>query len=210
MTKNISKKKYKKRIAKNREEIMLNELEIIEKKIKKDIKKNPDVIIWSDGSCRGNPGCGGYGVILKNTLTGEIKEISGEEQSITTNNRMELMGVITGLSSLKRPCKVLLYSDSQYVVKGINIWLKNWVRKNWKNSGDKEVANKDLWIRLLVLINIYSVTAIWKSENASVEILRCDELSKIASMNANNKVLLEESLENPEEYYQTCKDIDRI
>ena len=101
--------------------------------------------IFTDGACRGNPGPGGWGVLLR--FNGHIKTLYGAEAQ-TTNNRMELMAAIKGLESLKRPCKVRLTTDSQYVMKGIQEWMQDWKRRGWKTAARKPVKNVDLWQRL--------------------------------------------------------------
>ena len=100
---------------------------------------------WTDGACRGNPGPGGWGVLLR--FNGHEKRLHGGERE-TTNNRMELMAVIMALESLKRDCKVRVSSDSQYVLKGINEWMANWKKRGWKTAAKKPVKNVDLWQRL--------------------------------------------------------------
>lgn len=134
------------------------------------------VYIFSDGACSGNPGPGGYGVILR---CGEKeKELSGGE-SDTTNNRMELSGVIAGLEALKCPCKVFLQTDSKYVVDGIEKgWAKSWQRNNWIKSDKKPALNKDLWERLLKLLDIHEVKFLWiKGHAGHAENERCDRLA---------------------------------
>jgi ribonuclease HI len=101
--------------------------------------------IFTDGACRGNPGPGGWGVLLR--FNGHVKTLYGAEAE-TTNNRMELMAAIMGLESLTRPCKVRLTTDSQYVMKGIQEWIDNWKRRGWKTAARKPVKNVDLWQRL--------------------------------------------------------------
>jgi ribonuclease HI len=105
---------------------------------------NP-VVIYTDGACKGNPGPGGWGVLLRSGST--EKELYGGELG-TTNNRMELMAVIQALSALKRPCAVTLYLDSQYVLKGITEWLPGWKAKGWKTASKQPVKNVELWQRL--------------------------------------------------------------
>ena len=100
---------------------------------------------WTDGACRGNPGPGGWGVLLR--YKGKEKTLYGAERE-TTNNRMELMAAIQALESLTRQCKVQLTTDSQYVQKGITEWLPNWKRRGWKTAAKKPVKNVDLWQRL--------------------------------------------------------------
>jgi ribonuclease HI len=101
--------------------------------------------MFTDGACRGNPGPGGWGVLLR--FNDHEKTLYGAEAA-TTNNRMELMAAIKGLESLKRPCKVRLTTDSQYVMKGIQEWMDNWKRRGWKTATRKPVKNVDLWQRL--------------------------------------------------------------
>ena len=109
-----------------------------------------DVIIYTDGACKGNPGPGGWGALLR---AGEAeKELWGGERE-TTNNRMELTAVIEALAALKRPCRVRLYLDSEYVCKGITEWLPNWKRRGWKTADRQPVKNADLWQRLDELVH---------------------------------------------------------
>jgi ribonuclease HI len=103
------------------------------------------VEIWTDGACKGNPGPGGWGALLK---YGEREREMYGGESLTTNNRMELMAVIEALGSLKRRCSVVLHTDSQYVQLGITQWLPNWIRRDWKTADRKPVKNADLWQRL--------------------------------------------------------------
>jgi ribonuclease HI len=106
--------------------------------------------IYTDGACKGNPGPGGWGVLLK---SGTVeKELFGGERE-TTNNRMELMAVIQALQALKRPCHVVLHADSQYVLKGINEWLTGWKAKGWKTAAKQPVKNVDLWQQLDALVS---------------------------------------------------------
>ncbi len=106
---------------------------------------NKIVTIYTDGACRGNPGPGGWGALLR--YDGTTKTVSGAEEH-TTNNRMELMAAIMALAALKKPCQVELTTDSQYVRMGITEWLPNWKRRNWKTVNKKPVMNVDLWQRL--------------------------------------------------------------
>jgi len=101
------------------------------------------VVIYTDGACKGNPGPGGWGVLLRNA-DGVEKELFGGEMG-TTNNRMEMMAVIQALQALKRPCDVKLHLDSQYVLKGITEWLNGWKAKGWKTASKQPVKNVDLW-----------------------------------------------------------------
>lgn len=134
--------------------------------------------LFSDGACSGNPGPGGYGCILR---CGEkTKEISGAAQE-TTNNRMEMTAAIVGLQSLKRPCDVLITTDSQYLVKGMTEWIDGWVKRGWKNSKKEEVLNRDLWEQLLELSRVHRVQWSWiRGHNGHPENERCDELARQA------------------------------
>jgi ribonuclease HI len=134
--------------------------------------------IFCDGACSGNPGPGGYGAILRSGKT--VKELYGAEQE-TTNNRMELTAAITALEALTRPCSVILTTDSQYLVKGMNEWLKGWIRKGWLNSKKEPVLNRDLWERLNALSQHHSINWQWvKGHSGHPENERCDELARIA------------------------------
>lgn len=134
-----------------------------------------EVTIYTDGACSGNPGPGGWGAILE--YKGQMREMSGGERE-TTNNRMELMGVISALSALKEPCSVELYTDSQYISKAINEnWLKGWKAKNWTRKGG-ELKNVDLWKRLDQLLSTHSVSFHWVKGHADNEFNnRCDALA---------------------------------
>lgn len=107
--------------------------------------KQPDVEIWTDGACKGNPGVGGWGVLLRRNH--HEKTLCGGEPD-TTNNRMELTAVIEALNVLKRPCRVILHTDSQYVQKGITEWLPNWKARGWRTASKQPVKNADLWQKL--------------------------------------------------------------
>lgn len=116
------------------------------------------VILYTDGACKGNPGPGGWGVVLR---YGEaLKKMHGGEAH-TTNNRMELMAAIMGLKALKRSCEVELYTDSQYVRKGIMEWLGGWKRNGWKTAAKKPVKNEDLWRELDAEVARHSVNWHW-------------------------------------------------
>lgn len=135
-----------------------------------------DVEIYSDGACSGNPGPGGYGTILR--AGGITKELSGGEKQ-TTNNRMELMGVITGLRALKYPCSVTITTDSKYVADGISKgWAKKWRANGWVKSDKKPALNADLWGELLDLLDIHTVKIVWvKGHSGHPENERCDTLA---------------------------------
>jgi ribonuclease HI len=135
------------------------------------------VNIFSDGACSGNPGPGGYGTILR--YGKHVKELSGYD-SETTNNRMEMLGAIRGLEALKQPCAVRVTTDSQYLVKGMTEWIFGWQKKSWKNSKKEEVANRDLWERLLELSNVHQIEWVWvKGHAGHEENERCDELARL-------------------------------
>ena len=148
-----------------------------------------NVEIFTDGASRGNPGPGGYGTVLKYTdpqgATPQ-KELS-QGYRCTTNNRMELLAVIVGLESLKRPCAVDLYSDSKYVVDAFNQhWVDGWLKRNWKNAKKEPVKNIDLWQRLLKAKEPHTVTFHWvKGHAGHPENERCDELATTAADGAN-------------------------
>ncbi len=134
------------------------------------------VEIFSDGACSGNPGPGGYGAILR---CGEnVKEISGGAAD-TTNNRMELMGVIEALSALKYPCEVVLTTDSKYVVDSVTKgWARSWKANGWVKSDKKPALNADLWERLLELLDRHKVRFVWvKGHAGHPENERCDALA---------------------------------
>ena len=137
------------------------------------------VTIYTDGACSGNPGPGGYGVIL--SYQGREKELSGGYRK-TTNNRMELIGVITALSALLEPCEVTLYSDSKYVIDAIEKgWAATWRKNGWKRKGGKAL-NPDLWEKLLQLLEKHDVKFIWVKGHADNEKNnRCDTLAVEAS-----------------------------
>jgi ribonuclease HI len=117
-----------------------------------------EVRIHTDGACRGNPGPGGWGAVLEQGQT--RKTLHGGER-LTTNNRMELTAVIRALEALKRPCKVLVYSDSRYVLQGITEWLPNWKLKGWKTAARKPVLNSDLWQILDALVVQHDIKWHW-------------------------------------------------
>jgi ribonuclease HI len=138
----------------------------------------PDVEIFTDGACRGNPGPGGWGAILR---YGEVeKELSGGDPQ-TTNNRMELMAAIAGLEALKRPCQVKLYTDSQYVLGGITQWLAGWKARSWRTADKKPVKNVDLWQRLDAAAAPHRIEWAWvKGHAGHPENERADALARAA------------------------------
>ncbi len=140
-----------------------------------------EVTIYTDGACSGNPGPGGWAAILM--AGGHTKELSGGDKD-TTNNRMELLGVISGLKALKYPCKVTVYSDSAYIVNAFNQgWIDKWIQNGWKNSAKAQVANIDLWKELVELTSRHEVTFMKVKGHADNEYNnRCDELAVAESM----------------------------
>jgi len=116
------------------------------------------VIIYTDGACRGNPGPGGWGALIK--FDSAEKEIFGG-QTDTTNNQMELSAAIEGLAILKEPCSVELFTDSKYVMDGITQWIQNWKKNNWRTTAKKDVKNKELWQKLDQLISHHQVQWHW-------------------------------------------------
>jgi ribonuclease HI len=134
------------------------------------------VIVHTDGACSGNPGPGGWGAIL--VYNGTRKELSGGEAE-TTNNRMELMGAIAALESLKRPCKVEMHVDSAYVKDGITKWIHGWKRNGWKTADKKPVKNVELWQRLDAAIATHDISWHWvKGHTGHAENERADELAR--------------------------------
>ena len=123
------------------------------------------VEIFTDGACRGNPGPGGWGALLR--YGDNERTLCGGEHE-TTNNRMELMAVIKGLSALQRPCEVKVTSDSTYVLKGIQEWMPNWKARGWKTASKKPVANRLLWEKLLDLTKNQNVDWVWVKGHAGV------------------------------------------
>ncbi|MBW1731169.1 MAG: ribonuclease HI [Deltaproteobacteria bacterium] len=142
-------------------------------------KVAPGVVeIFLDGACQGNPGPGGYAAILR--FGGSEKEITGCHPQ-TTNNRMELMAAIKALEQLSRPCKVRIYTDSNYLVKGMTSWLFQWEKNNWKNARKRPVLNRDLWEKLLELSRTHNIEWHWiKGHFGHPENERCDMLAKKA------------------------------
>ncbi len=134
--------------------------------------------IFTDGACRGNPGPGGWGALLR--WNDHEKKIKGAEKQ-TTNNRMEMMAAIQALRSLKRPCRVNLTTDSQYLRKGMTEWMANWKRNNWRNSQKKPVKNQDLWKELDAEVSRHQVTWHWvKGHSGHIENELVDQLANMA------------------------------
>ena len=136
------------------------------------------VEIFTDGACRGNPGPGGWGAILRYGTT--EKEIYGASKN-TTNNIMELTAVIESLKNLNKPCELIITTDSKYVKNGITEWIHNWKKNGWRTAAKKEVKNKELWIELDSLIQIHSITWDWvKGHSGHPENERADLLANVA------------------------------
>jgi ribonuclease HI len=137
--------------------------------------------IFTDGACKGNPGPGGWGVVLR--MGAHEKEMSGHDPA-TTNNRMELTAVIEALRALKSPCDVSLHTDSRYVIDGITKWIIGWQKNGWKNAAKKPVLNADLWRALLDVKNGHRITWHWvKGHDGHPENERADRLASDAALN---------------------------
>lgn len=138
----------------------------------------PEVVIYTDGACRGNPGPGGWGALLRSGT--HEKALKGHE-SRTTNNRMELMAAIMALRELKRPCRVQLWTDSEYLRRGITEWIHNWVKRGWKTAGKQPVKNADLWRELLEETHRHAIEWHWvKGHSGHPGNERADELANEA------------------------------
>jgi ribonuclease HI len=136
------------------------------------------VEVFTDGACRGNPGPGGWGALLR--YQGREREMSGA-QALTTNNRMELMAAIEALEALSRPCKVRLTTDSQYVSRGIQEWLPGWRARGWKTASRSPVKNEDLWRRLDEAASRHEVEWLWtRGHSGHPENERADALARLA------------------------------
>jgi ribonuclease HI len=137
-----------------------------------------EVEIFTDGACSGNPGPGGWGCVL--LYNGHRRELSGGDRS-TTNNRMELQAVIAAMEVLKRPCRVIIHTDSVYVMKGMTEWLAQWKRRNWRTAGRQAVKNVELWQRLEQVLAPHKVRWRWiKGHSGVAENERADELARRA------------------------------
>ncbi len=142
------------------------------------------VELFTDGACKGNPGPGGWGALLR--LGPHEKELSGSDPA-TTNNRMEMMAAIEGLSALIEPCEVAVYSDSKYLIDGITKWVAGWQKRGWISASKKPVRNEDLWHELIAQNTRHNVTWNWVKghsghpENDRVDQLASDEAERIAA-----------------------------
>ncbi|NEP83761.1 MAG: ribonuclease HI [Okeania sp. SIO3B3] len=144
----------------------------------------PEVTIYTDGACSGNPGPGGYGVVI--ITNKQRQELSGGYK-LTTNNRMELMAAILGLQTLESACNVTLYTDSKYIVDAITKgWAKRWRANDWKRNKKEKAMNPDLWEKLLDLCNQHQVEFSWvRGHSGNIENERCDKLAVQASQQSN-------------------------
>ena len=150
-----------------------------------DTPAEATVELYTDGACSGNPGPGGWGCILR--FKGTEKELYGGETP-TTNNRMEMMAVLSGLNALTRPCAVAVYTDSEYVKKGMTEWLRGWKARGWKTADKKPVKNDDLWKALDEAAGRHRVTWHWvRGHNGHPENERADELARRGSKEAAGK-----------------------
>ena len=141
-----------------------------------DIKET--VQIFTDGACKGNPGVGGWGVLIKSSNF--INELKGYEQ-LTTNNRMELIAVIEGIKSIEKNANIEITTDSKYVKNGINLWIDNWKKNDWKTSSKKPVKNKELWLDLDKLVQNYNIEWKWvKGHSGHPGNERADQLANAA------------------------------
>ena len=148
-------------------------------------KDNNIVHIFTDGACKGNPGPGGWGAIMK--YGDHVKELNGYS-SKTTNNIMEITAVIEALKSLTRPCAIILTTDSNYVKDGITQWIHNWKKKGWKTSNKKPVKNKDYWLQLDVEVQRHQIEWKWvKGHSGHPENERADELANEAVEDNGNR-----------------------
>ena len=135
--------------------------------------------VFTDGACKGNPGKGGWGALLRAGTT--EKELSGSE-ALTTNNRMEMTAVLRALEALREPCAVRLHTDSRYVIDGMTKWMFGWVKKGWKTADNKPVKNEDLWRALVAAARQHKVDWIWvKGHDGHVENERVDKLASDAA-----------------------------
>ena len=144
----------------------------------------PELFAWTDGACSGNPGPGGWGVLMR-AIEGETvlkeRELQGGEAA-TTNNRMELMAAIMALEALTEPCQITLQTDSQYVRQGITEWMANWVRRNWKTAGGDPVKNRDLWERLHAAKQTHKIEWRWvKGHSGDPDNERVDQMAREAA-----------------------------
>jgi ribonuclease HI len=147
------------------------------------VSELPPVQMATDGACKGNPGPGGWGVVIRSG--DKEKELSGGE-SLTTNNRMEMTAAIRGLEALKRPCRVVLSTDSRYVMDGLTKWLAGWQRNGWRTASRQPVKNADLWQELIVAAAPHRIRWEWvKGHAGHPENERADKLASDAAVKAS-------------------------
>ena len=145
------------------------------------------ITLYTDGSCLGNPGPGGYAAVL---IYKQHRKELAQGYELTTNNRMELMAAIAGLQSLSEPCQVKLTTDSQYVRQGITQWIHGWKKKGWKTANREPVKNMDLWLLLDSEIQRHEVEWFWvKGHSGHPENERCDELARNAALAADSRLI---------------------
>jgi len=155
------------------------------------VNARPFVELFCDGACLGNPGPGGWAYLLRVTTAKGVQEKDGcGSEASTTNNRMELKGAIEGLRALKRPCDVKLCCDSQYVVKGVRDWLKDWKSRGWRKADKGQVLNVELWRELDELLNIHNVEAVWVRGHAGhTENERVDAMARSCASAGSGKTI---------------------
>lgn len=152
------------------------------------VDERPYIEIFADGACSGNPGVGGYGVILRSGR--REKELSGCDP-MTTNNRMELTAVIRAFEALKRPCRLRVVTDSNYVVQGMTKWIFGWLKNNWRNTQKQRVLNRDLWEKLLNLSMSHDIKWEWiRGHDGYAENERCDKLARLTIKRCKKKMLI--------------------
>lgn len=150
-----------------------------------------EVFVFTDGSCLGNPGPGGYGAVLK--YKNSVKELSNGYQ-LTTNNRMEILAVVAALGCLREPCSVHITTDSQYVKNGITSWIHGWKKNGWITSAKQPVKNAELWKQLDELVARHSIQWHWvKGHSGHAENERCDELARTAASGKNAPLLQDDT-----------------
>src|SRR4051812_9451322 len=148
-------------------------------------RSNETVLAWTDGACLGNPGPGGWAALLR--MGDREREIVGHE-NVTTNNRMELMGAIAALEALKKPLRLVLHTDSKYVLKGATEWVSGWQRRGWKTADNKPVVNRDLWERLIAAAAPHDVDWQWvRGHSGHDENERVDALATAAARQASEQ-----------------------
>ena len=143
-----------------------------------DTSLDETIYIWSDGACSGNPGPGGWGTVIK--TNDQYFELSGSKRH-TTNNVMEMTGALEGLKKTKEGSSIVLTSDSQYLIKGMTLWIKNWKKRNWKKADGSEVANKEIWVKLDETASKRKIKWLWTKGHADDPMNeKCDELARNA------------------------------